>query len=433
MSCVSGSAPSRRPAARWPARAVRSLVGALFPATVAGRASAAIDVAEPQLTVGYRAPAATDDPASSYQWPVPVVQNGEVVRGTEAELDRAEEEEAEEWEEDLVDLSEDDAELEMQIACRHCLSASNEEEMILCDRETHAGKCNRAYHVNCAGLREVPVGEWFCPPCVALEAKASLSGGRGRRCSVKTASSSAIPPPPICRGDGAVASPVVTAAATEDRLDEMQVEISLDADQMDQALRILHEGGTILDVLKAESPCSIPAHVGRSVLAFQKAARPDGQGAEIHGEVDVDDSHFDLALGILRRCVKGGRCGAPCQGQFDIDALGSPMMQPLVDALEEVDALKEDFSSVPRLALGEATWPEEERPIDISTPGRSTHRSGDKYDLARSTPPKLLAVGRGGNSESSSPSQDGSTRRWRQGVLTPQQSDRSKRRRTGHK
>ena len=36
----------------------------------------------------------------------------------------------------------------------------------MCDGEN----CRTVAHVKCVGLREVPVGEWYCPPCCPLPA-----------------------------------------------------------------------------------------------------------------------------------------------------------------------------------------------------------------------------------------------------------------------
>lgn len=44
--------------------------------------------------------------------------------------------------------------------CFVCGSNHEVDKQVLCDA------CDKAHHLECVGLDEVPEGEWFCPACV---------------------------------------------------------------------------------------------------------------------------------------------------------------------------------------------------------------------------------------------------------------------------
>ena len=47
-----------------------------------------------------------------------------------------------------------------------CFVCGKHGKILMCDGEN----CSTVAHIKCVGLREVPVGEWYCPPCCPLPA-----------------------------------------------------------------------------------------------------------------------------------------------------------------------------------------------------------------------------------------------------------------------
>jgi hypothetical protein len=52
---------------------------------------------------------------------------------------------------------------ELEAPCSRCGSGEREEELLLCD-----GHCGTAQHASCIGYETVPIGDWFCAPCVRV-------------------------------------------------------------------------------------------------------------------------------------------------------------------------------------------------------------------------------------------------------------------------
>lgn len=66
-----------------------------------------------------------------------------------------------------AEFNEDDPDEEIVI-CAYCEYQEDHEDVLICD------SCNRYYHMECAGVENVPDGDWFCQPCL-LEQRASLN------------------------------------------------------------------------------------------------------------------------------------------------------------------------------------------------------------------------------------------------------------------
>ncbi len=53
-----------------------------------------------------------------------------------------------------------------------CMVCGTEGELLCCDGRN----CNNAMHLECAGLDEVPEGDWLCPPCTAAGRRPGAAG-----------------------------------------------------------------------------------------------------------------------------------------------------------------------------------------------------------------------------------------------------------------
>ncbi|KAL4423312.1 hypothetical protein ABPG77_006107 [Micractinium sp. CCAP 211/92] len=66
------------------------------------------------------------------------------------------------------------------VACLVCGGGDDEDQLLLCD------ECDRACHTFCAGLQEIPSGEWYCPRCEQRRR------GRGRQRGQRRARAEAV-------------------------------------------------------------------------------------------------------------------------------------------------------------------------------------------------------------------------------------------------
>ena len=61
--------------------------------------------------------------------------------------------------------------------CKKCRRGPNHGTLILCDN----AKCNRSFHLHCLNMKNVPDGDWFCPPCVEAESKTVVKEERSKK------------------------------------------------------------------------------------------------------------------------------------------------------------------------------------------------------------------------------------------------------------
>jgi hypothetical protein len=80
-------------------------------------------------------------------------------------------------------------------ACGGCGECDG--ELLLCDA------CPAAFHLGCVGLREVPVGDWFCPICADSNTPQHLAHGGGIAPVAQPKNTKvAVPPPPAAAAGG---------------------------------------------------------------------------------------------------------------------------------------------------------------------------------------------------------------------------------------
>lgn len=73
---------------------------------------------------------------------------------------------------DPADIPDEDEEEEESV-CQRCHVGDDGLELLLCD------ECDSCWHIHCAGLQEVPAGDWFCHPCIQRRVR-QLVGSSGR-------------------------------------------------------------------------------------------------------------------------------------------------------------------------------------------------------------------------------------------------------------
>ena len=99
--------------------------------------------------------------------------------------------------------------------CGACGQSNREEVLLLCDCPTHADP-QVAYHSDCIGLADIPMGDWYCPICAANANSAShppveTAQRRGR---LLNATRGRVNPAPAAAAAAAAASTSSTATST---------------------------------------------------------------------------------------------------------------------------------------------------------------------------------------------------------------------------